>query len=63
METTQGNSCVYFYLKLPKMLFLFLSFMLFFYKIREQEGGTGSAQGWRCGVVAPVGAGRWWGKG
>jgi hypothetical protein len=47
-------------LKLSKMLhFSFYSLCFFFYKIREQDGGTGSAQG----VLAPFGGDRWWGKG
>jgi hypothetical protein len=46
METTQGNSlCSYLYLKPAKTLcFYFLCF--FFYKIREQEGGTDSGGWW-----------------
>jgi hypothetical protein len=34
-------------------LFLLLSFMFFFYKIREQKGRTGSAWGRGC---------HWWGR-
>jgi hypothetical protein len=46
MEITQGISlCSYLYLKLAKTLFLFLSFVFFFYKIGEQEGRTGSGWG------------------
>jgi hypothetical protein len=42
MEISQGNFLhSYFYLKQVKISF----FSLFFYKIREQEGGTGSALG------------------
>jgi hypothetical protein len=42
MEISQGNSlCSYLYLKQAKMLVFVLSF--FFYKIEEQEGGTGPA--------------------
>jgi hypothetical protein len=51
METTQGNSLYsYLYLKLAKIpcfSFSLLCLCFFFYKIREQEGRTGSA----CGVV------------
>jgi hypothetical protein len=38
------------------------SFCFFFYKIKEQEGGTGSA--WWVGEVqlAPVGGIGWWGR-
>jgi hypothetical protein len=45
METTQENSlCSYLYLKLAKMsCFPFYLLCFFLYKIREQEGGTGSA--------------------
>jgi hypothetical protein len=48
METTQGNSlCSYVYLKLAKTsCFSFYLLLFLFYKIREQEGGTGSALGW-----------------
>jgi hypothetical protein len=42
-------------------MFLFLSFVFFFYKIGEQEGGTGFAQS--GGRLALVGGERWWGKG
>jgi hypothetical protein len=61
MEISQGNSLYsYLYLKQAKMSFvLFFIFSLFFYKIREQEGGTSPAQ--RDGIV-PVGRGRCWGK-
>jgi hypothetical protein len=47
METTQGNSlCSYLYLKLAKMsCFFFYPVCFFFYKIGEQEGGTGYAGG------------------
>jgi hypothetical protein len=38
------------------MLFLFLSSMFFFYKIREQEGGTDSA-GWGAGLALVGGGG------
>jgi hypothetical protein len=50
METTQGNSlCSYLYLKLAKMhVFLIIFYVFFFsYKIREQEGRTGSVLGER----------------
>jgi hypothetical protein len=58
METTQGNAlCSYLYLKLAKKsCFSFYLLCFFFYKIREQEGGTG----W---VGALVGGERWWRKG
>jgi hypothetical protein len=51
METTQGNSlCRYLYLKLAKTSWLsFYTLCIFFYKIREQKGGTDSApvgKGW-----------------
>jgi hypothetical protein len=48
METTQGNSlCGGAYLKLVKMsCFTFYLLCFFFYKVREQEGGTDS-MGWR----------------
>jgi hypothetical protein len=49
MEITQGNSlCSYLYLKLAKMpCFSFYVLWFFFYKIKEQEGRTGSARvGW-----------------
>jgi hypothetical protein len=41
-------------------MFLFLSLITFFYKIREQEGRTLSAQGVGDGTV---GGRRWWGGG
>jgi hypothetical protein len=46
MEATQGISVYsYLYLKLAKMLCRFYYLLCFlFYKIREQEGGTGSAR-------------------
>jgi hypothetical protein len=47
METTQGISLYgYLYLKLAKMpcFSYYLSYIFFFYKIREQECGTDSAQ-------------------
>jgi hypothetical protein len=40
--------------------FSFSLFSFFFYKIREQEGGTSPAQG---GRLAPVGGGRFSGIG
>jgi hypothetical protein len=40
--------------------FSFYLFSFFLYKIREQEEGTGAAQG---GGLAPVRRGRRWGKG
>jgi hypothetical protein len=50
MEATQGISlCSYPYLKLAKLpCFSYYILCFFFNKIREQEGGTGSAQrrGW-----------------
>jgi hypothetical protein len=58
METAQGNSpSSYLYLKLTKMpCFSFYLLCFFFYKIREQEGRTCSAQG-EGGRLAPVGGG------
>jgi hypothetical protein len=54
METTQRISLYrYLYPKLPKTAFKKLSFMVFFYKIGEQEGGTVSALRCMC-----VGGGR-----
>jgi hypothetical protein len=50
MEVTQGNSLCS-YLKQAKMSFLFS----LFYKIREQEGETGSA--WGRTVIAVGGGG------
>jgi hypothetical protein len=46
-ETTQGNSlCRYLFLKLARRsCFPFYLLCFFFYKIREQEGRTGSAWG------------------
>jgi hypothetical protein len=52
---TRKLPCSYLYLKLAKASFL--SFIFFFYKIREQKGTTGLE-----GTV-PVGGERWWGKG
>jgi hypothetical protein len=51
MEISQGNSLhSYFYLKQDKMsCFSFYLFSLFFYKIREQKGGTGPALCWGGG--------------
>jgi hypothetical protein len=50
METTQRNSmCSYLYLKLAKTpCFSNYISCFFFYKVGEQDGGTGSA--WRRGV-------------
>jgi hypothetical protein len=47
MEATQGISlCSYLYLKLAKMpCFSYFHLCVFFNKVGEQEGGTGSA-GW-----------------
>jgi hypothetical protein len=46
METTQGNSmCSYLYLGLAKMSWFSYYHLYVFYKIREQESGTGSAGG------------------
>jgi hypothetical protein len=43
METTQGNSlCGCLYLKLAKTSCFSYHLSFFFYKIRKQEGGTGS---------------------
>jgi hypothetical protein len=52
METTQRILLhSYLFLKLPKLPCCFYIFCIFsFYKIREQEGGTGSTK-------------RWWGGG
>jgi hypothetical protein len=63
METTQRNSlCSYLYLKLAKKShFSFYLLCSFFYKIGEQEGGSGSA--WVGGGLAPVGGRRWPRKG
>jgi hypothetical protein len=49
METTQGISLYnYLYLKLATMpCFYYYLLCFFFYKIKEQEGRTGSAQGLR----------------
>jgi hypothetical protein len=64
IETTQGISLYsYLYFKLAKHhAFLIIFYVFFFYKIREQEGRTGSVgvreQGW-----APVRVGRYPGKG
>jgi hypothetical protein len=48
MDTTQGISlCSCLYLKLAKTsCFSFYLLCFFFYKIREQEGGTSSALRW-----------------
>jgi hypothetical protein len=62
METTQGVClCSYLYLKLTKTS-CFSNYVLcfFFYKIGEQEGGTGSA---RVGGIGTSGMGRWQRKG
>jgi hypothetical protein len=47
METRQGNSlCSYLYFKPAKgYVFLSIFYDFFFYKIREQEGRTGSVGG------------------
>jgi hypothetical protein len=47
MDTIQGNSlCSNLYLRLAKTpCFSFYLLCFFFYKIGEQDGGTGSAQG------------------
>jgi hypothetical protein len=58
MERTQGNSlCSHLYLKLAKMpCFSFSLLYFFFYKIKEQEGRTGCAQGsGRVGGVGKMG--------
>jgi hypothetical protein len=49
METTQRISlCSYLYLKLAKTSsFSYYLLWFFFYKLGEQEGGTGSARRWR----------------
>jgi hypothetical protein len=51
METTQEISlCSYLCLKLAKMpCFSYYLLCFFCYKIREQKGGTGSAQRWGLG--------------
>jgi hypothetical protein len=68
METTQGTSlCSSLYLKLAKMsCFSFYLLCFFLYKIREQEGGTGSTWGGGLGGgtggmedVVGKGAGGW----
>jgi hypothetical protein len=58
METTQGDFLYsHLYLKLAKMpCFSFYLLCFFFYKIGEQESGTGSEQG--RGLVV-VGGRRW----
>jgi hypothetical protein len=57
MEMSQGNSLCR-YLKQAKKSFLFV-FSFFFYKIGEQEGGTGPVDGgWRYHWE-----GKCWGKG
>jgi hypothetical protein len=58
METTQGNSlCSYIYLKVAKHhVSLFIFYVFFFYKIGEQEGGTGSGVG---ETVDTSGRGKW----
>jgi hypothetical protein len=63
MDTTQVISLYsYLYLKLAKLPCLsYYLFCFFFYKIREQEDGTGCAWEWRGGVM-PVGNGRWQGQ-
>jgi hypothetical protein len=48
METTQGISLYsYLYLKQKHHVFLFYILCFFFYRIKEQEGRTGSAVVWR----------------
>jgi hypothetical protein len=56
METTQGLSLYsYLYLELWKYhVFLIIFYVFFFYKIREQEGGTGSAWRWGVGEVVQI---------
>jgi hypothetical protein len=57
MEISLGNSlCSYLYIKLAEVL-CFSSYLLclFFYKIREQEGRTGSARGSVVGGASTVG--------
>jgi hypothetical protein len=50
METTQGISLfIYLYLKLAKTPCFSYYLCFFFYKIGEQEGGTGSAH-WEVGT-------------
>jgi hypothetical protein len=50
-NNTGISLCSYLYLKLPKMpCFSLYLLCFFFYKIGEQEGGTGSAQGGGKGV-------------
>jgi hypothetical protein len=60
METTQVTSlCIYLYLKLAKMPYFSNYVLFFFYKIREEEGATGSGggvgTGWRGEVVGKRG--------
>jgi hypothetical protein len=44
---TRKILCSYLYLKLTKkVMFFFLSFIFFFYKIREQEDRTGPGREW-----------------
>jgi hypothetical protein len=60
MERTQENSLYsYLYLKLAKMPYFSYYFCFCFYKIGEQEDGTGSAQwGRRALVLVGRGEGR-----
>jgi hypothetical protein len=56
MEVTQRTSLYsYPYLKLAKTpCFSYYLLCFFFNMIREQEGGTGSAQRWEWGEVAQI---------
>jgi hypothetical protein len=55
------------YLTLPqtskRVIFLFFSFVFFFYKIREQEGKTDSVGVKRVWCLALAGGWEWQGKG
>jgi hypothetical protein len=55
METTQGNSLHYLYVKLAKPLcFSYYLSCFLFSKIGEREGRTGSAQKWDGGGTVVV---------
>jgi hypothetical protein len=60
MEISQGSSlCSHLYLKLKCHVFHFIFSLFFSYKIREQEGGTGTSHGGRAGTGEER---RCWGK-
>jgi hypothetical protein len=46
-NNTRNSLCSYLYLKLAKIPCSSFHLCFFFYKIREQESGTGSPQEWR----------------